>query len=119
MNLRLDFLLVSAVVASLNLLTSCAGRAPEETSISKPEKSSRVETLRTKYMGRRVSEMELEFGPPTRRFDMGASEIAFQWDKIAIAGNLMCRLSAIVDTSKSATPAEWPVKRLEADGYLC
>jgi hypothetical protein len=29
--------------------------------------------------------MELEFGPPTR--DMGASEIAFQWDKIAIDGD--------------------------------
>jgi hypothetical protein len=33
--------------------------------------------------------MELEFGPPTR--DMGASEIAFQWDKIAIDGDLNIR----------------------------
>jgi hypothetical protein len=111
---------VAAIIAAL-LLTHCAQKAPapRRLNTSNAAQLSRAEILSTQYVGRRVSEIQLEFGFPARHFEMGPGEMAYQWDKISVAGASMRRLSAVVTTDKSTAPAEWIVKRLQSDGYRC
>jgi hypothetical protein len=112
---------IVATIAALNLLANCTSGGHQEIALtSTPQgKPTREEVLSRKYVGQRVSEIELEFGPPFRRFEMGADEAAVQWQKVAIAGAQMCLLTAVVTKSKTAPPPEWRVNRLTAVGYMC
>jgi hypothetical protein len=110
-----------AIIATLSLVANCTsgGRQEIGSTSSLQGKTTREEALSRKYVGQRVSEIELEFGAPFRRFEMGADEAAVQWEKVAIAGAQMCLLTAVVTKSKAAPPPEWKVNRLTAVGYSC
>jgi hypothetical protein len=112
---------VVAIIAALNLLANCTSGGHQEIASTSTlqGKPTREDVLSRKYVGQRVSEIELEFGPPFRRLEMGADEAAVQWQKVAMAGAQMCLLTAVVTKSKIAPPPEWKVNRLTAVGYMC
>jgi hypothetical protein len=112
---------IVAIIAALNLLANCTSGGHQEIALTSTpqDKPTREEVLSRKYVGQRVSEIELEFGPPFRRFEMGVDEAAVQWQKVAIAGAQMCLLTAVVTKSKTAPAPEWRVNRLIAVGYMC
>jgi hypothetical protein len=69
---------IVAIIFALNLLANCTSGGHQEIASTSTlqGKPTREEVLSRKYVGQRVSEIELEFGPPFRRFQMGADEAA-------------------------------------------